>query len=89
MSVTHLRLGRSAVKSRSSLFGAGCLAGSAWVVVGLKALRNPAFQAHFPHRRATVLRQAVSNSSRCCSYFGDLWAAVDAVRLGVHLPNRC
>src|SRR3970282_2042924 len=36
MSVTHLRWGASAVKSRSSLFSAGCLVGSAWVVVGWK-----------------------------------------------------
>ena len=40
MSVTHLRLGAGAVKSRSSRLGAASREGSTWVVVGVNAWRT-------------------------------------------------
>ena len=64
MSVAHLRLGASAVKLRSSVFSAGCFVGSAWVVVGWKALRILLARPNSRMAAATVLRQADSRSSR-------------------------
>ena len=88
MSVTHLRLGLVAVKSRSSVLGAGCFVGSACVVVGVNALRDAAFQAHFPHRARPPCCGRPTPGRRCCaSSWAILRAAVDAVRLGMHLPH--
>lgn len=73
ISVTHLRLGASAVKLRSSLLSAGDLVGSAWVVVGLNAFETRLFRPSSRMAVATVLRQAVSNSARLCTTSAILW----------------
>ena len=73
MSVTHLRFGASAVKSRSSLFSAGCFVGSACVVVGVNRLQTRLFRPISRIAAATVLRHADSKSSRCCSTSATFW----------------
>ena len=87
MSVTHLRLGAGAVKSRFKVLGAGDFAGSACVVVGVNALRMRLWRPNSRIAVATVLRQADSSSSCCPRAARDLHAAVDAVRLGMHLGH--
>jgi len=93
MSVTHLRFGASAVKSRSSLFSAGRLEGSAIVVVGVNALETLLFMPNSCIAVATVFRQADSKSSRFCKRSAILalpprYQNTWAVRLGVHLLDR-
>ena len=83
MSVTHLRLGASAVKSWASVLGAGVRVGSTCVVVGVNTpdstSPDTALQAHFTHglghRIAASMFQIVALFER----LGDLGAAVNAV----------
>jgi len=73
MSVTHLRFGAAAAKSRSSVFSAGRFAGSLCVVIGLKRLQTQLFRPNSRIAAATVLRQADCKSSRCCNTSATFW----------------
>ena len=63
MSVTDLRFGASALKSRSSRFSAGRLDGAAIIVVGANDLETLLLMPNSCNAVATVLRQADSKSS--------------------------
>jgi hypothetical protein len=63
MSVTHFRLGASALKSRSSVFAAGIFVGSFLVVVGRKHLRTLLLSQFLGDLSRTVDRVALLEHS--------------------------